>query len=357
MNRIETGVVSEGMRKYRRTARALPTPAAAPLGLSEGATTMKRRTRARRDGLRKLVVGSSAALVLAMFAGVSQAAEETQFYSNISLGYPTYPTYYAEGDTEFADDVPFSGSHLISSFTFGYRSPEPVHATFRFYGVDSATGLLGERVAQIERDLPAVSDATPTVTLSEAEQFWWTAGANLYPGEFKGSVPTGGWYSIQFSSAGGGYPDARFRLAMGTSSTGMLNVKTGSLITLMDTNGSSPTSMYLKVRDVGSSGEVQPTLISLTALPATVKAGNSLGNTAQLFPVLSSDALAGGTTVTLRSSNPQVASVPSQIVIPAGASNLTVNVTTARRVSTTRTVTFTATANGTSVSTQLAVTP
>ncbi|MCM3885289.1 hypothetical protein [Frankia sp. R82] len=345
------------MRKHRRTSRALPTSAVAPLGSAEGATTTKRRTHARRNGLRKLVVGSSAALVLAMSAGVGQAAEETQFYSNISLGTPTYPTYYAEGDTELADDVPFSGSHLISSFAFGYQSPEPVHATFRFYGVNSATGLPGERVAQIERDFPAVSDATPTVTLSEAEQFWWTAGANLYPGEFNGSVPTGGWYSIQFSTADGGYPDARFRLATGTSSPKMLNVETGALTAPVDTNGSTPTSMYLQVRDVGSSGEVQPTLIGLTALPTTVKAGNSLGNTAKLLPVLSSGALAGGTTVTLSSNNPQVARVPSQIVIPAGAANLTVNVTTARRVSTTKTVTFTATANGTSVSTQLTVTP
>lgn len=318
---------------------------------------MKRRTYARRNGLRKLVVGSSAALVLAISAGVAQAAEETQFYSNTSLGSPSYPAYYGVGDTEFADDVPFSGSHLISSFTFGYQSPEPVHATFRFYGVDSATGLPGEQVAQIERDFPAVSEATPTVTLSEAEQFWWTAGPNLYPGEFNGSVPTGAWYSIQFSVADGGFPDARFRLAKGTSSTGMLNVETGSFVTLTDTNGSSPTSMYLQVRDVGSTGEVQPALINLIASPATVKAGNSLGNTAKLLPVLSSDALADGTTVTLSSSNPRVASVPSQTVIPAGASNVTVNVTTARRVRTTETVTFTATANGTSVSTQLTVTP
>ncbi|MCK9878347.1 hypothetical protein MXD59_21675 [Frankia sp. Ag45/Mut15] len=345
------------MREDRRTTQALPIPPAAPLDLSEGGATLKRRTHARQDGLRKLIVGSFVALVLAMSAGVAQAAEETQFYSNISLGYPTYPTYYAEGDTELADDVPFSGSHLISSFAFGYQSPEPVHATFRFYGVNSATGLPGERVAQIERDFPAVSDATPTVTLSEAEQFWWTAGANLYPGEFNGSVPTGGWYSIQFSTADGGYPEARFRLAMGTSNPKMLNVETGALTAPVDTNGSTPTSMYLQVRDAGSSGEVQPTLISLTASPATVKAGNSLGNTAKLFPVLSSGALAGGTTVTLSSSNPQVARVPSQVVIPAGGSNLTVNVTTARRVSTTKTVTFTATANGTSVSTQLTVTP
>jgi len=343
------------MREHR-TARALSPTAASP-GASDGTATVKRRTYARRAVLRKPFVGGSAALVLAMSAGVAQAAEETQFYSNISLGSPTYPTYYGEGDTEFADDVPFSGSHVVSSFTFGYKASEPVHVTFRFYGVDQASGLLGQQVAQIERDFPAADGETPAVTLSEAEQFSWTAEPNLYPGEFLGSVPAGGWYSVQFSAADGGFPEASFRLAMGTSSAGMLNVKTGAVLSTIDTNGSTPTSMYLQVRDVESTGEVQPTLIDLTVSPTTVKAGNSLGNTATLFPVLSSDALAGGTTVKLTSSNPQVASVPSQVVIPAGASNVTVNVTTARRVRSTQTVTFTATANGSSASTQLTVTP
>lgn len=89
----------------------------------------------------------------------------------------------------------------------------------------------------------------------------------------------------------------------------------------------------------------------ITASPSTVKAGAS----ATALPVLTSEAPIEGTTVKFTSSNPKLVSVPSEIVIPAGASNQTVNLHTYSRVKSTQVVTITAEANGSRVSTTLTV--
>jgi hypothetical protein len=320
-------------------------------------TTKTQPRRLTRRTLVRSVIASSTALALTFgAAGLAQAAQsaeptETVFASNIGLGSPTHPTYQSTLSAEIADDVQFAGSHLVSSFSIGYKSTEPFHATFRFYGVDQTTELLGAQVAQIERDLPAGETVT-TVTLSEAEQFTWIAEPNLYPGEFNGAIYTGGWFSLEFTTASGEPSSAQFRLASGgTSYAYMLNVATGTMFGPYDPNGSLPTSMYLEVRDIGST-VVQPGLLKLVASPTTVKIGGSIS----LGPYLTSNA-PQDTTVTLTSSNRKLIPVPSTVVIPQGATNIKVSVQVGKRLKSTQVVTITATANGTTVSTQVTVTP
>lgn len=319
-------------------------------------TTETQPPRLARRTLLRTVIGGSTALVLTFGAtNLAQAAEVTEptgtvFASNTSPG-SLGPIYYPAG-AEIADDVLFAGSHLVSAFSVGYNSAEPFHATFRFYGVDQATELLGAQVAQIERDLPAGQTVT-TVTLSEEEQFTWTAEPNLYPGSFNGVVYTGGWFSLEFTTASGEPSPAQFRLATGGStSADMLNVATGAMFgPPEDSNGSLPTSMYLQVRDIGST-VVQPGLLKVVASPSTVKAGGTVSVGPFLTGIAPQD-----TTVALTSSNPKVVPVPSTVVIRQGATNIVVGVQTSKRVRSPQVVTITATANGTTVTTQLTVTP
>lgn len=303
---------------------------------------------------RKFVARSLAASALAMAITSAAHAEETQFYGNTKAGSIGTPTYYDSGSGEFADDVPFTGTHLVSSFTVGYSSEQPVRAIFRFYGVNQSTQLPSGLIRQIERELPA-GEALQTIVLGETEQFYWTAEPNLYPGELLGVVPTGGWYSVQFVPVNGaGDPgDARFRLATGTSSSGFLDVSTGRVITTLDPSGTLPTSLYLQLRDGESTGVIQPGLARVTVYPTTVRAGAS--SSTQV--VLVSQAPEEGTEVKLTSSNPRVVGVPSEVVVPAGATNLVFSANTHKRVRKTEVVILTAEANGSRVSTTLTVTP
>ncbi len=326
-------------------------------------TEMQSRRGTRRRLLRSVTGGCTALALTFGGTGLAQAADvtettettETVFASTTSPGSLGFPIYYGEPGQEIADDVLFAGSHLVSSFSVGYKSAEPFHATFRFYGVDQATELLGAQVAQIERDFPAGETVT-TVTLSEAEQFTWTAEPNLYPGEFNGAIYTGGWFSVQFTTADGEPSPAQFRLATGgTTSPNMLRVATGTSVSPSDTNGSLPHSMYLQVRDIGST-VVQPGLLKVVASPSTVTAGGVVSVT----PTLTSNA-PQDTTVTLTSSNPKLVPVPPTVVIPRGGTNISggnLIIQTAKRgVRSPQLVTITATANGTTVTTQLTVTP
>jgi hypothetical protein len=64
----------------------------------------------------------------------------------------------------------------------------------------------------------------------------------------------------------------------------------------------------------------------------------------------------GSITVTLKSSNTSVATVPSSVTIPAGTKSTTFTVTT-NGVAATTTATITATANGTTKSVTLTINP
>jgi len=96
-----------------------------------------------------------------------------------------------------------------------------------------------------------------------------------------------------------------------------------------------------------------PTLSSLTLNPTTVVGGvqSSTGTV-----TLSGPALSGGAQVALFSSNSAVASVPSSVTVPAGATSTTFTVSTGA-VTTSTTVTISASYNGATRSASLTVTP
>ena len=97
---------------------------------------------------------------------------------------------------------------------------------------------------------------------------------------------------------------------------------------------------------------LQPALTSLSVTPASVPGGV----TAHLVINLGALAPAGGWQVSLSSSNPSVASVPSSATVPAGTSYLQVPVSTTPQCSNTP-VTLTASSGVTTLNTSLTVTP
>ncbi|MCS7273523.1 MAG: S8 family serine peptidase [Fimbriimonadales bacterium] len=96
----------------------------------------------------------------------------------------------------------------------------------------------------------------------------------------------------------------------------------------------------------------QPSLIGLRLSSSSVVGGNSVTGTV----TLSAPAPAGGFVVSLSSSNPNVATVPSTVTVPAGATSANFTVST-RSVSSPTTVTITASANGVSRQATLTVNP
>lgn len=85
-----------------------------------------------------------------------------------------------------------------------------------------------------------------------------------------------------------------------------------------------------------------PSLSSLTLNPSTVRGGSPSTGTV----TLNGRAPAGGTSVSLSSSNSSVATVPSSVTVPSGSTSATFTVTS-RTVTYTRTVTISGTRNGT----------
>ncbi len=95
-----------------------------------------------------------------------------------------------------------------------------------------------------------------------------------------------------------------------------------------------------------------PTLSTFSTNPATVVGGNPSSGTA----VLSTGAPEGGATISLTSSNPAVASVPSTAVAPSNSFTATFTITT-RPVTASTVVTITAAYNGTTRTATVTVTP
>lgn len=288
---------------------------------------------------------------------VSAQTEEV-FYSNIAFGALGSPSFKNFGPYEIADDVPFTGSHLISSFRIGYLSTtEPVHATFRFYGVDSNTGKPGQLIAEIVRDLPITENVTLNSTvaiiqLDANEQFTFTAESGL-----NNMSNSGGWYSLQFESlTGGRLPSFGFgmRLAAGTSSAGLYVMATGATVTTLDASGILPSSLYLELRSSESGGVVVPQVSDVTMVPSTVKAGD----TATVVVSLSAQAPQGGTLVKLTSSKPGSAYFgKSEILVKAGTNGFQTTVFTSRKVGRKgKKIKITAEANGGSASDILTLT-
>ena len=125
------------------------------------------------------------------------------------------------------------------------------------------------------------------------------------------------------------------------------NVTTATNATFTATLGSSSMSVTITVEPVPT-----PTLFSMELHPAELIGGGSV--TAE--PDLTAPAPSGGVTVSLSSSDPALASVPSSVTIPAGSYLTNVTITTGA-VTTVTDVTITATLPSGSLSSQLQLDP
>lgn len=111
-------------------------------------------------------------------------------------------------------------------------------------------------------------------------------------------------------------------------------------------------NVYRALQAVGGGNPTQPSLSSVSLNPSTVVGGNSVTGTV----TLTAAAPAGGFVVNLSSSNSSVASVPSSVTVPAGATSANFTVSTSA-VSSSTNVTITASANGVSRTATLTVNP
>jgi hypothetical protein len=98
-------------------------------------------------------------------------------------------------------------------------------------------------------------------------------------------------------------------------------VATSTPVTISTSNGGATQSATLTVNP---SGAASPSLSSFTVSPTSVTGGTSATGTVRL----SAAAPAGGTLVSLGSNLPNVATVPSSVTVPAGATSATFTITT-----------------------------
>jgi hypothetical protein len=98
-------------------------------------------------------------------------------------------------------------------------------------------------------------------------------------------------------------------------------VTSATVVTISGTSGSVTQSAALTVAPAPTA-----VLASITLSPTSVRGGNS--STATI--ILSGAAPPGGATLTLSSSDPNIAAVPSSITVAAGATSAQVTVSTSR---------------------------
>lgn len=287
---------------------------------------------------------------LFVFCGLVQAAE-TVFYQNTRLGGISLTAAFLSGDHEIADDAPFTGSHELSSFRFGYSSPEPVRVLFRFYGVDPVDGNPGQFITQLVREFPAGTNVLSTVILTPEERFVLSAEPGL-----KQSTATGAWFSLQFEPVlSNQLPDGvSMRMAYGDSIAGMYDMTLQRYTQPYDPGGVLPRDLFFEMRTAG--GTVIPSDVQDMELqPASVTAGG----TGTAIIRLSAPATAGGVEVNLSSNKPRVANFTRRVVhVPQGDDQIRVVVETSptgvrRRP---KTVTLTAESENNRVSALLTVT-
>lgn len=220
---------------------------------------------------------------------------------------------------EIADDVRFGGTHTVAGFSLLYHADVAVNATFKFYRVNASTGRVGTLVATFTANNLPAGDRVFDMDLGAAQQFSWPATANLYNG---GATATGGFFSVRFVPVAGGPlgNSGSWAKAGGSNSgDGFVDVTDNQFISFQ---GYDTASFYLQVKEPGIPGA--PELSAVRALPRSVMGGaGSVG-----LATLSNAAPAGGTAVTLQSSDPQVVGVPAGIVVPAGATSATFPITT-----------------------------
>lgn len=253
------------------------------------------------------IVSYVAAFLFALTLTLPASAQ--LFYTNTL--YPGVNASFNSTD-EITDDTPFTGTQHVASFTFEYQNltSGPVSATARFYGVDAATGGPGALVATVPiSNLAPTTAAITTVSLDASQQFDWTA----MPGIYLLQSVTGGFVSIQFSSAQCGWWEAA-----GTSENGFYDQTTGQFVSFQESNG----SFYLQM-----SGSTAPvTLASVLESPFRVKGGVN----AKAKVTLSGPAPTGGLVVSLFSSNPKIASLPATVTVLAGSTSATVVIKTTK---------------------------
>lgn len=261
---------------------------------------------------------------------------ETVFHENIRPSvHTTTPLYSVAGLYEWADDIPFEGSHLLSSFAFSYRSTQPLRAYFRFYGVDQNSGFPGTLIAEIVRELPANTSSTPsTIQLTAAEQFYFSAEPNLNR-KYQYTSINGAWFSVQFEQSSAelnpGY--LLIRQARGGSRRGMYNMSVGSFVATFDPDGFLPGSMYLQLTGGGSTtvptppatpdeptNANPPRLADVSISPSTIYPGGS----AVLTIYLQNKTTEAGVFVDLQSSREALVAVPDKVEIPAGQDHVSI---------------------------------
>ncbi len=199
----------------------------------------------------------------------------------------------------------------------------------RSFIVPSAPPQVGSLAVTMD---PAANGNTQTVSV----QLTGPAPAGGAVVSLSSSDPVAAPVPATFTIAAG-FAFDQFRFQIGP-------VNAPTLVTLTATlNGSSAAVSFM----------VQPAALqSLTISPSTITGGA----TPSLIVMLSGQAPAGGAVVSLTSSDPTLANVPSSVTVAPGSPSATINVPTGA-VTANTTVMISASLNGTALQTQLTLTP
>jgi len=191
-----------------------------------------------------------------------------------------------------------------------------------------------------------LNPAFSMLTASDFEviQLGWTppsgaaalSGVSASPNPVVGGNPSTGTVTLTSAAPSGGAVVSLGSASSAVTVPGNVSVSQGATSATFGIATSTVTSQTLATLSATYSGvtktttvTVNPaaadTLASLTLNPTSVKGGGSVTGTV----TLSAPAPANGATVTLRSSNPALASVPASVLVSAGTSSQPFTVTTA----------------------------
>jgi hypothetical protein len=256
------------------------------------------------------------AIVVVIGVLTATRAQANVFFDN--TGPTSFGAAFAVGD-EIADDVVFTGSHPVTSFSIRYHATAVVNAVFKFQtgSANPAVGRPGTTVATFTATNLAAGDHVFTMNLAPSQQFTWTATTGILPS----AAVTGGWFSVRFTTPSGGNSgsQAGWFEASGFSNDGFWDITTNTFITFQ---GDTSASFYLQVSDGAAPGAAA--LTSLQVEPASVVGGAS----ATGLVTLSQPAPAGGAVVDLESNDPALVDVPDSVTVAAGQTTATFAVDT-----------------------------
>jgi hypothetical protein len=225
------------------------------------------------------------------------------------------------------------------------------------------TVVLGANTADTFSYLYAVDTATDVIPAPPV-----LTGVTLTPSKVIGGDPAVGQVSLSAPAQGTGMivsltssdPDAATVPAtvtvLGGATSASFNIST-SLVTATTSvtisaasNGVNQNAILTVTPEPIAPNPPVPTSVTLN--PSTVVGGNGVGGQV----TLNSPAQAGGTIVSLTSSNPAVAIVPATVNVPGGLLSASFNLST-NSVAVTTSVTISAACNGVTVTSILTVTP